>query len=128
MKNMLVQYVRKQGKKVLVKVQVADKKDPTKMVRKYQQMETVGTPVGVLVAYVDDSAPNNYLVGFACCNKLDKFDRLKGLNIARARAIVWNVRDSDIDVPVMLRKAMRKFLARCDKYFKGKTCALKVSE
>jgi hypothetical protein len=126
MKNMLVQYVRKQSKKVLVRVKVPDKKDPSKTVFKCQQMDTVGDPVGVLVAYTDDSDPNHYLVGFAMCNRKDKFDRVKGLGIASDRAIVWSVRGSDVHIPATLRKAMKKFLSRCDKYFKGKTCVLGV--
>lgn len=91
-----------------------------------------GKRKGVLVAYVDDCDPHHYLVGWSLCNKTDKFDREQGLTIAMARAITWSVRGKytdekkPLDIPVTVQKHLKDFLARCDRYFKGKTSPFKA--
>lgn len=76
-------------------------------------------PVGVLVAYTDMSSPKRYLIGYSLCHKNDHFTKMKGLEIAKARAIAWAIRSKSDGVPQTLMDELLLFLNRCDKFFKG---------
>jgi hypothetical protein len=104
MKNMLVKYIRSN------RGWVKDKDG--NVIRRPK-------PIGVLVAYTDLSSPKRYLIGYSLCHKRDQFTKMKGLEIAKARAIAWAMRSKSDDVPRTLWDELLLFLGRCDRFFKG---------
>ena len=69
--------------------------------------------IGVLFATKRPEAPCAD-IGWSLCSKRDKFNRERGLQIARARAVVGSV----VSVPRSIRAALETFQLRVDKYFK----------
>lgn len=91
-------------KQTLIKEYIRDKKN---------------NPYGVAVA-VKDPDTNQIFYGFSICNKADKYDKDRGLNIAVNRALCkdgYSLPES----PATIRTIMQRFLSlqdRAIRYFK----------
>lgn len=66
--------------------------------------------IGVMYAYKDDK---NIKIGWSKCNKLDRFNRERGLEIAIGRA----VEGSEVAQPRAVRKQLQEFTDRAHRYF-----------
>ena len=60
--------------------------------------------------------PNVVHIGWSLCNKKDKYDKLRGFNIAFGRAY----KGSTDSVPYSLKVGFYFFKKRCHRYFKDK--------
>lgn len=62
---------------------------------------------------------NKFAIGYSLCNlKLDKFDRVRGIGLAKERLKAKGF----LDIPESLDKEFVKFYHRAKRYFKGLTC------
>jgi len=77
---------------------------------------------GFMIAGIAD---NQLTIGYSLCHKNDMYDFVGkvrrpgwGKTLATTRAIKW--RDNDvIEVPPSIIKEARKFVRRCERYYKG---------
>jgi hypothetical protein len=77
---------------------------------------------GIMIAGIIDDRP---VIGYSLCHKNDMYDFVGkvrrpgwGKTLAITRAIKW--RDNEvIEVPPSIIKEARKFVKRCEKYYKG---------
>lgn len=69
--------------------------------------------VGYIVGAVVDE--RLYGIGWSLCNRLDRFDKERGLMIALSRT-----NSTEINPPFSLVAKISDFSRRCDKYFKDK--------
>lgn len=74
--------------------------------------------VGVLVTFVNDYHGQVGIGWSKAHSKFDKFDKNRAEEIALDRAI--KMKDFD-EAPVSLKKDMKKFVKRCQKYYKDKS-------
>lgn len=73
-----------------------------------------GEPTAVLVAEkIESDGP--VLIGWAGCDPHDRFDKRRGLEIARGRI---DIGDSGYCIPYRLRRMIPDFEDRCRRYFK----------
>lgn len=79
-----------------------------------------GRRKGMMVAFVPADDDSCFLMGYALCNKKDKFNRARGLSIAMQRAAKWRDQENTIKVPMSMKKDIKVFVERCTKYFKDK--------
>lgn len=75
--------------------------------------------VGVLVAVKFE---NRILYGWSLACKLDKFDRDRGIEIAKGRALASDVKDrkeeDERKIPHQVLKEMPEFQKRAERYYK----------
>lgn len=72
-----------------------------------------GKPLGILVATKDDKG---FSIGYSLCNKRDRFDKERGLDIAFGRADTWTLIPHDM--PRVISENVPGFLERCKKYYR----------
>ena len=74
--------------------------------------------IGIMVSFIRD---DKLVIGFSKCNKKDEFDKERGLQIARERAIIWNKfydSDKEYKIPKSCEDQFIKFVNRTLRYFK----------
>lgn len=74
---------------------------------------------GVLVSYFN-IATNKVHIGYSVCCKKDKFNRETGIQIAFQRAVAYEEKDRNPNLPRIIKQALPYFIVRCSKYYKGK--------
>jgi len=76
-------------------------------------------PFATLVAIpVSD---NKFSINYSMCHKnLDVFDKKKGIEIAKKRALTRNYTEQE-NIPMVVQNYIPKFLERCSRYFKNRT-------
>lgn len=117
--------------------QTANNQD-TKVIKEYiRKTDKNGrcSKVGIMVATVNPNDPSQAIVGFSMCHTpLDKFDKEFGMSIAEKRAQKYaeeftilphksekSEYNPGVVVPYKIRPSLRKFVQRCNVYFKDKS-------
>lgn len=90
------------------------------MLVRYIREPKTKKPRGVLVALSDPNKnPDEFMVGYSLCHKLDKFSKTKALSLATSRAFWWSkIKRRLPNVPSSVRPELASFLNRCQRYFK----------